>query len=137
MKNNMKISNPSKKELKSFGLIMGVILIGFFGAIFAFIFENLFSLIFFILGMGFIFMACFFSEMLRPVYIIWMKFGLFMNRITTPILLGIVFYFFITPLAMVMRLFGKEVLQLKFDKDTITYRVQSIKRTRESMEKPF
>lgn len=74
---------------------------------------------------------------LNPVYKGWMRFGLIMNRITTPIILGIVFFFLFTPIALFMRLIGRDTLRLQLDKDAKTYRVPSTVQPNHKMEKPF
>lgn len=74
---------------------------------------------------------------LRPVYIGWMRFGLLLNRIMTPLILGIVYYMVITPTGMVMRLLKHDPMSRKLDERIETYRMESRKQPRENMEKPF
>jgi hypothetical protein len=58
---------------------------------------------------------------LRPLNYLWMKLGLLLNRVTSPIVLGVLFYLVITPFGLVMRVFGKAPLQLKRDPSAATY----------------
>jgi predicted membrane metal-binding protein len=44
---------------------------------------------------------------------LWLRFGLLLNRIVSPIAMGLVFYGVLTPLGMLMRLFGKDHLRLR------------------------
>ncbi len=74
---------------------------------------------------------------LKPVYRAWMKFGLLLNRITTPLILGIVFFLIFTPVALVMRLFGRDTMQRKFDPGAGSYRKRAQTRDPKSMENPF
>ena len=74
---------------------------------------------------------------LKPVYRGWMRFGLILNKITTPLILGIVFFFIFTPVALVMRLFGRDTMQRKLDPGATSYRTASRKRDAKSMENPF
>ena len=74
---------------------------------------------------------------INPVYKVWMRFGLMMNRITTPIILGILFFLVFTPIAVVMRIFGRDALQIKKESAVSTYRVESRNPPKEKMEKPF
>jgi O-antigen/teichoic acid export membrane protein len=74
---------------------------------------------------------------LRPLYRLWMRFGLVMSRITSPIILGLVFYLVFMPAGLIMRLFGKDGMNRKFDKNAGSYRVQSKKAPRENLERPF
>ncbi len=74
---------------------------------------------------------------LKPVYELWMRFGLVMNRITTPIILGIVFFIVLTPIAFAMRLFGRDMLKLKSDRDADSYRVVSSTPDKTKLERPY
>lgn len=52
---------------------------------------------------------------------LWMKLGLLMGKIVSPIALGILFYGVFTPLGVLMRLMGKDPLRLKLDPLATTY----------------
>ena len=58
---------------------------------------------------------------LRPIYTGWMKFAFALGWINTRILLGIFFYLIITPIALFMRLVGKDILDRKIDHSAKTY----------------
>ena len=62
--------------------------------------------IFFILGI-------FNSKLLLPLNKIWLKFGIFLGNFIAPIVMGIVFFLVVTPTALIMRLLGKDLLNLK------------------------
>ena len=64
------------------------------------------SFIFFILGLVN-------SKLLAPLNKIWFKFGILLGNIVAPIVMGIIFFFVITPIGILMRLFGKDLLNLK------------------------
>jgi hypothetical protein len=66
-----------------------------------------------------------------------MRFGLVMSRITSPIMLGLVFYLVFVPAGLIMRAFGKDGMSRKFDKNAESYRVQSKKAPPEKLERPF
>lgn len=74
---------------------------------------------------------------LRPVYIGWMRFGLLLNRIVTPVVLGILFFFLITPISALMRLLRRDALARSLDENAKSYRVPSTKRPKTHMERPF
>ena len=74
---------------------------------------------------------------LRPVYYWWMRFALLLSRITTPIILGIVFYLVFLPVALVMKLIGRDPMARRFDEGATSYRVPSHKAPRDQLEKPF
>ena len=54
------------------------------------------------------------SEILLPLNKLWMGFGLLLGMIVSPIVLGIIFFGFFTPIALLMRLNGRDELRLKF-----------------------
>ena len=73
---------------------------------------------------------------LRPVYRGWMQFGLLLSKITTPIVMGVVFYVVITPMGLIRRLSGNDSLHRRFEQ-TGSYRVPSHKAPIRNLEKPF
>lgn len=58
---------------------------------------------------------------LAPLNRLWLKFGELLHRITSPIILGIMFFGVITPVGWLMRLAGKDLLRMKFDRDAPSY----------------
>ena len=75
------------------------------------------------------------SNILTPMNIIWTKFGLFLGSFISPIIMGIIFFFVVTPIGLSMRLFGKDVLNLKKNKFS-TYWIKKTNQ-KSSMEKQF
>ena len=68
------------------------------------------SIIFLILGL-------FNSKILSPLNKMWFKFGIVLGKIVSPIIMGIIFFFVVTPIGYLMRLFKKDVLSLKFNEN--------------------
>lgn len=60
-------------------------------------------------------------KVLRPLNVLWMRFGLVLQKIVSPVVLGILFYVGVTPLGIIMRLTGKDLLRLKLDKSAPSY----------------
>ena len=56
------------------------------------------------------------SKILTPLNKIWFKFGLLLGRIVSPVIIGFIFFLVVTPTALIMRLVGKDLLNLKFNK---------------------
>lgn len=65
--------------------------------------------------------AIFLPQALAPLNRLWLRIGLTLHRIVNPLALGIMFYLFLTPLAVVMRLFGTRFLSLGFDPRARSY----------------
>tara|TARA_Y100001958_G_C21115455_1_gene461183 strand:- start:459 stop:842 length:384 start_codon:yes stop_codon:yes gene_type:complete len=55
------------------------------------------------------------SKILTPLNKLWFKFGIFLGKIISPFIMGIIFFFVVTPIGYLMRLFKKDVLSLKFN----------------------
>ena len=55
------------------------------------------------------------SNFLSPLNKLWFKFGILLGRIISPIIMGIIFFLVVTPIGIIMRLLGKDVLNLKYN----------------------
>ena len=66
------------------------------------------SFIFLILGI-------FNSKILSPFNKLWFKFGLLLGKFVSPLIMMIIFFFVVTPIGILMRLFRKDVLNLKYN----------------------
>jgi hypothetical protein len=55
---------------------------------------------------------------------LWMKFGLLLAKIVSPIALGVLFYLVFTPIGLLMRLAGKDPLRLKADPNAKSYWIE-------------
>lgn len=69
--------------------------------------------IFLVLAVTFFAFALFMPIVLRPFNKAWYKLGLLMGRVVSPIVLGILFFILISPIAIVMRLAGRDALKLR------------------------
>ena len=56
------------------------------------------------------------SKILTPLNKLWFKFGLLLGRFVSPLIMGIIFFVVVTPIGIIMRLFKKDLLNLKFNK---------------------
>ena len=53
------------------------------------------------------------SKILTPLNKIWFKFGVLLGNIISPIVMGIVFFLVVTPISLLMKVLGKDILNLK------------------------
>ena len=60
-------------------------------------------------------------SILGPLNRAWAKFGLLLGRVINPVILGVVFFLVVTPIAVVLRLWGKDSLHLKSNPDLKSY----------------
>jgi len=61
------------------------------------------------------------STILNPLNKIWIKFGILLGTIISPIVMGIVFFVVVTPTSLIMRILGKNLLGLKKDNTKRSY----------------
>ena len=52
-------------------------------------------------------------RILRPLNLIWLKFGLLLHKVVNPVIMGILFFGIFTPMGVVMRMFGVDFLRMK------------------------
>ena len=57
------------------------------------------------------------SKILTPFNKIWVKFGELLGRIIAPIVMAIIYFLILTPISLILRIFGKDLLNLKFSKE--------------------
>jgi len=66
------------------------------------------------------------SKILTPLNKFWFKFGILLGKIVSPIIMGIIFFLVVTPIGLLMRLFGKDVLNLKLNKKESSYWIEKV-----------
>ena len=132
-----KIPELDKAGLRKFGLVTGSIIAVLFGLLLPFMFSLNYPRWPWYLAAVLVFWALFAPGSMRGVYRGWMRFGLLLNKITTPIIMGLVFFVAVTPTAIIMKLIKRDPMQRKIDKSLDTYRVPSKQSDKSQIEKPF
>ena len=131
------IPELDRSGLRQFGITTGVIVAGLFGVFFPWLLNLGFVLWPWVLCGILALMGLVAPMSLRPVYKVWMRFGLMMSRFTTPLIMGLVFFLVITPVALIFKILGKDPMRRKLAQDQATYRVTSSRSARERLERPF
>ena len=110
------IEIPSNKKFGYFFTFVFMIITGYFFANkslnLAYIFGTISAIFFIITTLK--------ADLLLFLNILWIRFGLLLGMIISPFVLGILFFVFFTPMAILMKLYGRDELRLKFKKN-ITY----------------
>ena len=76
------------------------------------------------------------SKILTPLNKTWIKFGELLGRIIAPIVMAVVYFFILTPISLLVRLFGKDLIGMKFSNNIKSYWVKR-KKHLGSMDKQF
>ena len=137
MTESKKAPAPDRQELRSFGLIFATGLVLIFGLLLPWLAEKPWPSWPWIVAAGFAGCALVLPQALKPVYFLWMKIGHVLGWINTRIILGVVFFIIFAPVALLLRLLGKDPMHRRLDAQTSTYRVNSEKPPRERMERRF
>ena len=98
---------------RSFGIVFFVVFLII--AIYPLINGDEIRLWFLITSLIFLFLGLVNSKILNPFNKLWFKFGIFLGKIISPLVMGIIFFLVVTPIGLLMRLLNKDLLNLRFN----------------------
>ena len=113
------MQNSKSGSIKSFGIV-------FF---FVFIIIGLYPLLndhgirvwSIIVSFIFLFLGIVNSPILKPLNLIWFKFGLFLGKFIAPIVMGIVYFIVVFPTFLLLKLFKRNYLNIKYERNKTSY----------------
>ena len=108
-----------KSDLRKFGITIGLILLIIAG--FLFWKEKESFQIILAIGITLFLTAIAIPAVLKPVYWIWMIFATILGWIMTRVILSLLFYIIFTPIGLILRFFGKQFLELRWDQSKESY----------------
>ena len=76
------------------------------------------NLVLLFISLTFLILSIFNSKILNPLSDLWIKFGELLGKFIAPIVMSFVFFIILTPTSFIIRLFGKDLLKLKFNKES-------------------
>lgn len=142
--NKQQVSNKviKPKELRQFAFSTGVVISLLFGWFIPWLAGSTSNTNVFIFAAMWMILGMLLPKTLAPVYGGWMRFGSVMNKVTTPLILSMIYFVLITPLGLLVRVFSSDPLSRKLDNSITTYRVESQvieedNLRREDLERPF
>ena len=109
-KNNIKISSN-----KSFGIVFFVFFL--IVSIYPLIDGGVLRVWSLVISAIFLILGLLNSKFLTPLNKLWFKFGILLGAIVSPIVMGIVFFIVVTPISLIMKILGKDILNLKKNKN--------------------
>ncbi len=137
MRIDFDIIELDRKGLREFGLTTGIAVVVLFGLFFPWLLNFNWPRWPWVIAVLFWSLAVIYPTGLRGIYRYWMRFGLLASKVFTPLVLGIVFFGMIAPMALVRRFRGNDPLQRSLDPSRKSYRDESAKSPKEKLEKPF
>ena len=72
----------------------------------------------------FLIVAYTYPQVLGPLNRLWLKFGLLLHKVVTPVILGLLFFVTITPIGLLARACGKDFLRLRLDRSAKSYWIE-------------
>ena len=107
--NNIKISSN-----RSFGIVFSAVFL--FIALYPITYSGDIRIWSLIISFIFIILGLLNSKVLTPLNKLWFKFGVILGKIISPIIMGIIFFLVVTPIGLIMKVLGKDLLRLKYNK---------------------
>ena len=123
-----------KSSNRSFGILFFLVFLGF--GLWPLTKEMSPNIYLIIISVVFLVLGLLNSKLLSPLNEIWVKFGEILGRIIAPLIMALVYFLILTPISLLVRVFGKDLLGLKYLKQKNSY---WIKRKKEigTMDKQF
>ena len=119
LKEEFKHIKETKKDLRKFGITVGSVLAAI--AVLLFYFEKPSAIYFAVIGGLLILFGALFPNILKLLNRIWMSLAIILGFIMSRLILTVLFYLVLTPIALLAKLVGKKFMILKYDKSAKTY----------------
>ena len=123
-----------KSSNRSFGILFFLVFLGF--GLWPLTKETSPNIYLIIISVIFIILGLLNSKLLSPLNNLWIKFGEILGKLIAPLVMALVYFLILTPISLLVRAFGKDLLGLKYVKQQNSY---WIKRTKNvgTMDKQF
>ena len=126
-----------KKDLRQFGITMGIVL-ALLGGLFlwrekdCYFYFLMLSIVFFFIGLAL-------PVLLKPIHKVWMTLAILMGWVVTRVIMITLFYLVVTPIGFLTRLCGKDFLNIKSEKNVNSYWIprKTIKADKKKYENQF
>ena len=119
---------------RSFGLLFFIVFLAF--ALWPLTKKGEINLYLISIALIFLILGLLNSKILTPLNRSWIKFGELLGRVIAPIIMGIVYFIILTPVSLLVRLFGKDLIGMKFNNNLKTYWIKR-KKHLGTMDKQF
>ena len=125
--------NKNKKN-RSFGILFFIVflILGLY-PVYA---GNSVNIYFILLSIPFLVLGILNSKILTPLNIAWIKLGELLGMVISPIIMALIYFFILTPISLIVRIFGKDLLNTKFNSLAKTYWIKR-KKNIATMKKQF
>ncbi len=109
----------NKSSNKSFGILFFIVFLGFgLWPLTKNLSPNIYLII---IASCFLILGVLNSKILTPLNNLWIQLGEFLGKLIAPVVMALIYFFILTPVSLIVRVFGKDLLSLKFLKKQESY----------------
>ena len=123
-----------KSSNRSFGILFFLVFLGF--GLWPLTKEMSPNIYLIIISVIFLILGLLNSKLLSPLNNLWIKFGEILGKVIAPIVMAVVYFLILTPISLLVRLFGKDVIEMKFNNNVKSYWIKR-KKHLGTMDKQF
>ena len=123
-----------KSSNRSFGILFFLVFLGF--GLWPLTKEMSPNIYLIIISVIFLILSLLNSKLLSPLNNLWIKFGEILGKIIAPIVMAVVYFLILTPISLLVRLFGKDLIEMKFNNSVKSYWIKR-KKHLGTMDKQF
>ena len=123
-----------KSSNRSFGILFFLVFLGF--GLWPITKEMSPNIYLIIISVIFLILGLLNSKLLSPLNNLWIKFGEILGKIIAPIVMAAVYFLILTPISLLVRLFGKDLIKMKFNNNIKSYWIKR-KKHLGTMDKQF
>ena len=123
-----------KSSNRSFGILFFLVFLGF--GLWPLTKEMSPNIYLIIISVIFLILGLLNSKLLSPLNNLWIKFGEILGKVIAPIVMAVVYFLILTPISLLVRLFGKDLIGMKFSNNIKSYWIKR-KKNLGTMDKQF
>ena len=123
-----------KSSNRSFGILFFLVFLGF--GLWPLTKEMSPNFYLIIISVIFLILGLLNSKLLSPLNNLWIKFGEILGKVIAPIVMAVVYFLILTPISLLVRLFGKDLIEMKFNNNVKSYWIKR-KKHLGTMDKQF
>ena len=123
-----------KSSNRSFGILFFLVFLGF--GLWPLTKEMSPNIYLIIISVIFLILGLLNSKLLSPLNNLWIKFGEILGKVIAPIVMAVVYFLILTPISLLVRLFGKDLIGIKFSNNIKSYWIKR-KKHLGTMDKQF
>jgi predicted membrane protein len=113
------MQNSKSSSIKSFGIVFFLVFIII--ALYPLLNDRGIRIWSLIVSFIFLFLGIVNSPILKPLNLIWFKFGFFLGKFIAPIIMGIIYFIVVFPTFLLLKLIKKNYLNIRYEKNKTSY----------------